>query len=408
MRPLRLIGVAGAYLFGHLRQRNPRLWVFGNIKGFRDNPRYLAEHVAACHPDLQPLWIARTSREAQAARAAGIAVAILGEPDARRLQRRAGAAFLSNGFQDLEAVHLGGAYVVDLRHGKGLKRILLDREEEARSSSAIGRFSRASRRWFVARRLGQVDMIVAGGEWAKEMYVSAFRCPPSRVQVLGLPRYDVILGGPAYDRVAGRDLRERLAVSPGQHLALWLPTWRERDDDRWLPPLAARQVEAAWSGADIVLLVKPHPYTDPDLLQRRLPDHPMVRILPEEEIDVNALLRAADSLVTDYSSAAFDFAILDRPIHFFVPDIDDYREGKGLYEPLDVLTHGHHHTAWSGLLQAVANSARDRDDGGRAVARRIRARSRNNDAPGSNERIAAAVAKALGLHLDHGAKAEAA
>jgi CDP-glycerol glycerophosphotransferase len=34
-------------------------------------------------------------------------------------------------------------------------------------------------------------------------------------------------------------------------------------------------------------------------------------------------------LITEYSSVAFDFMLLDRPILYFVPDLADYRRGRG-------------------------------------------------------------------------------
>ena len=40
----------------------------------------------------------------------------------------------------------------------------------------------------------------------------------------------------------------------------------------------------------------------------------------------------ADVLVTDYSSVFFDYAILKRPIYFFMYDLDTYRdELRGFY-----------------------------------------------------------------------------
>ena len=395
----RRLGVAFAYVVGHLRPRDRRTWVFGNITGFRDNPRYLAEYVIDHHPELTAWWLARSAPEADAARKAGLHVAMLGERQGTRLQRRAGVAFLTNGFQDLEAANLGGAYVVDLRHGKGLKRILLDQESWDRPEEPWSLLRYRFRRWFAARRLSQVDMVVAGGEWAKSMYVSAFGLPPSKVHVLGLPRYDVIQGGRADNRVVDGDVRRELSLESGKYVALWLPTWRESGDAGWLPHLQGVEIEGLWADEDLVLIVKRHPYTDPAFFAQRLPDHPKIRVLPEEEVDVNCLLRVADALVTDYSSAAFDYALLDRPIHFFVPDIDAYRGGRGLYEPLETLTGGRHHVTWTSLLMAIRDGAHGQDAEALAIARRIRERSRNNDSLGSCARITAAVASAVGLPM---------
>jgi len=42
--------------------------------------------------------------------------------------------------------------------------------------------------------------------------------------------------------------------------------------------------------------------------------------------DAAPLLQVADVLVTDYSSLVFDFASTGRPIVFFTPDLDSYRD----------------------------------------------------------------------------------
>jgi CDP-glycerol glycerophosphotransferase (TagB/SpsB family) len=43
-------------------------------------------------------------------------------------------------------------------------------------------------------------------------------------------------------------------------------------------------------------------------------------------------------LITDYSSAMFDYAILDRPIVVFAPDWEEYRTTRGAY--FDIFTEG--------------------------------------------------------------------
>lgn len=47
--------------------------------------------------------------------------------------------------------------------------------------------------------------------------------------------------------------------------------------------------------------------------------------------DVSELLCLADALITDYSSIMFDYALLDRPMIFFAPDLDAYVAARGSY-----------------------------------------------------------------------------
>jgi CDP-glycerol glycerophosphotransferase (TagB/SpsB family) len=223
------------------------------------------------------------------------------------------------------------------------------------------------------------------------------------VPILGTPRFDVILGGDAYRRVAGEDLRSRLGLEAEQHVVLWLPTWREEGDSAWLPALDASELEAALAGTSAALVVKAHPYADGNVYRERLPQSDRLRLLPEADVDVNALLRVADTLVSDYSSAIFDYALLERPIHFFAPDSHTYREGHGLYEPYERLTDGRHHAAWAPLLAALADSARGAEAEGMQLMRRVAALAGNRAEPGSSERIARAVGQSVGLDLGPGA-----
>ena len=387
--------VAGSYLAGHLARRDPRVWAFGNIRGYRDNPRYLAEHVARAYPGvLEAWWIARSDAEAERAREAGLNVAMR---DGRgpAVQRRAGVAFLSNGFRDLQAAHLGGAFVVDLRHGQGTKRILLDSLDPSAADGWPRRSVRWVRRRYVRRRLAQIDMIVAPGEQEKRMYETAFGGAPERIRVLGSPRFDVILGGEADGRPAPSDIRARLGLADDDYAVLWLPTWREDGDADWLPPLDAATLDAASADTRIQLLVKLHPYSDKAVFAAKLPSHPRLRWITDDDEDVNSLLRIADLLVTDYSSAAFDFALLDRPIVFFAPDLDTYRARHGLLPNFESLVLEGHHATWESLLVALRELAAGTTDAGRDVAARIRAISRNMDEPGSCDRIVRAVADAV-------------
>lgn len=52
--------------------------------------------------------------------------------------------------------------------------------------------------------------------------------------------------------------------------------------------------------------------------------------------DITQLYLISDILVTDYSSVYFDYAVLKRPMVFFMYDIDDYRDRlRGFYLDVD-------------------------------------------------------------------------
>ena len=54
-----------------------------------------------------------------------------------------------------------------------------------------------------------------------------------------------------------------------------------------------------------------------------------------EYVDVNRLYYAADLLISDYSSAFFDFGLLGKPMLCFADDYDDYCKTTGLFMDLE-------------------------------------------------------------------------
>ena len=57
--------------------------------------------------------------------------------------------------------------------------------------------------------------------------------------------------------------------------------------------------------------------------------------------EVTELFMAADAMITDYSSVMFDYSITRRPMIFFVPDMDDYRDStRGVYFDLSEVAPG--------------------------------------------------------------------
>jgi CDP-glycerol glycerophosphotransferase (TagB/SpsB family) len=263
-------------------------------------------------------------------------------------------------------------------------------------ASPVSRAVTRLQRWSLARGWSQVRMFVAPSELARPRYVSAFACDPARVHVLGSPRFDVIRGGPAFERVAAGDVRRQLGVAPDEHLVAWLPTWRERGDAAWLPALEGRLLDETLAGTSVVVVAKPHPYSDLDVYRERLPEHPRFRLLPEAKVDVNCLMHVADQLVTDYSSVSFDYSILQRPIHFLAPDIAEYGRGRDFYEPFDAITQGREHDAWEPLLRSIARAAGGERSDALANTEWIAEHTGNRAEPGASDRIVDAVAGRLG------------
>jgi CDP-glycerol glycerophosphotransferase len=140
----------------------------------------------------------------------------------------------------------------------------------------------------------------------------------------GLPRADLLRRADA--AAAADDVRRRLDIPAGKRLMLYAPTYRDhlrqgRTRYRLGQTLDLESMRRAL-GDDWVILFRRHR----DVVGRLAPaGDGFVRDVSGHPTPTDLLL-AADVLVTDYSSLVFDQVSLGRPVVFFVPDVEAYRD----------------------------------------------------------------------------------
>ena len=120
---------------------------------------------------------------------------------------------------------------------------------------------------------------------------------------------------------------------------LYAPTFRDHADT--LKPFKSEfleRLDSELAGRNWCLLVKKHPY-DRGLL---LPEHLQnVRDVSKSEKDIQELLVQTEVLITDYSSVFVDFLLRDKPLIFYVYDLDDYQDrSRKMYYELDEVMPG--------------------------------------------------------------------
>ena len=85
-----------------------------------------------------------------------------------------------------------------------------------------------------------------------------------------------------------------------------------------------------------MLVLKLHPFQDRERIGRVQSDRIAVLDngrLADLGIQINQLLGHADALISDYSSAAVDYMLLDRPIGFTLDDVEEYARSRGFVFP---------------------------------------------------------------------------
>ena len=57
-------------------------------------------------------------------------------------------------------------------------------------------------------------------------------------------------------------------------------------------------------------------------------------------MEISRLLCVSDICISDYSSLIFEYALFERPMIFYAPDLQEYFDERGFYYDYDTLTPG--------------------------------------------------------------------
>jgi CDP-glycerol glycerophosphotransferase len=311
-------------------------WVFGCATGIGDGALALWNE-AARHGHTM-VWLVRTAREEQDAAARGIPTVRAYSPAGFWRTARARVAVVTHGFGDVNRYAIAGAFIVQLWHGIPLKRIGIDSPETVQIPGPLRAVPGARA---VQRLIGalyrattrRIALIPAASHLVRGRLESAFSLPDGRVPVTGEPRVDVLSAGEPDGRRerARRAIEAAVGAVGSARLVLYAPTWRDGAEDPAVPGTSEwNRILELLDARDAVLLVRSHPlgsgrYTPPQHTDR-------VRSIGIDLVaDITPVLPGLDVLVTDYSSLAFDAALVPLPVVYFAPDLAAYTARRGLY-----------------------------------------------------------------------------
>lgn len=288
--------------------------VFTSFGGatYSDNPRAVSEALHEIMPDAKIIWLFNDPQKKK--QIVPQYVQCVNRNDfAQSYSQLATAAVYVTNFSFSHFPKSKKQLMIQTWHGdKAFKKVLYD------SPFASGDDHVAE------AKPGFCDYAVAGSEYGKNQYRSAFRYTGT-VLMEGTPRNDRLI---VADEKQISSIRDQLGVADDVKIMLYAPTLRRA---------AAGKSEQQIQDVDIPALLT--------LLEKRdnskwiclLRAHPAVKGLcgaaddsrikdASSHEDMADLLLVADMLITDYSSCAGDFALRGRPVVLFQPDRKEYLE----------------------------------------------------------------------------------
>lgn len=188
----------------------------------------------------------------------------------------------------------------------------------------------------------QTDYLISPCRFTTKIFLDSYKLRGiygGQITECGHPRND-LLTSTHRDDIIGKLARRGTVIDETKKVILYAPTWKGAGGD---VEHAQNDIARYDEFCDYLM----H-HIDTETYQILIKPHPAVyKLLSKEErgsgkyisqcIDTDELLSVTDILVSDYSSLFFDFLLTDRPILFYIPDIDSYREQRGMYFGLDEL-----------------------------------------------------------------------
>ena len=189
------------------------------------------------------------------------------------------------------------------------------------ATGAIKKFGNAIKREYP---IANYDYVIANSEYWKEPYHEAFNIAPTNIKITGMPRVDHLLDE-QYIHDTRKHLFTKYPMLKDKKIILYAPTFRgnvykgftsiDFDGKKLIETL----------GNEYVVLYKYHPL----LKEVSIVEHTQLFNMNHE--DTHDLFTISEYLISDYSSIIFDYSLLNKPMLFYVPDLQQYNDTLGCF-----------------------------------------------------------------------------
>ncbi|MEV2266685.1 bifunctional glycosyltransferase/CDP-glycerol:glycerophosphate glycerophosphotransferase [Nonomuraea africana] len=281
------------------------------------NPRAVFEELRRRDVGAELVWV---SRDGQFAPPEGAEVVMKGSRRHHEVRSSAGLVVSNWSQRDLEAKPDGQLYL-QTWHGTPLKKLGYDLK--------VTPFRRAESFRWIKNDVPLWDFLVSPSAFATGIMRRAYDYRGEVLEV-GYPRNDLFRAADRDERAAA--VRRSLGIEPGKKVVLYAPTWRDDQHVSAGKRLFHLELDLERArqalGEDHVILVRAH------YLVTDRPSFPKGNFAIDvtHYPDIAELYLISDVLVTDYSSAMFDYANTGRPMIFFAYDLQNYRDdARGFY-----------------------------------------------------------------------------
>ena len=201
--------------------------------------------------------------------------------------------------------------------------------------------------------------VITSAEAIRENYAEAFGISIEKTKATGVPRTDVFFDEQCKAEKCVK-IYEEYPELKNKKIILFAPTYRGKRAEDASYEFGKIEFESLYQQLkeEYVIIFKWHPALYNNLKRKHILVYDESKYKDffydmSEKREVNDLLFVADILVTDYSSVIFDYALLNKPIIYFMYDIEQYEGGRGLYYELEEYLYGPIVKTTNDLIMAI-------------------------------------------------------
>lgn len=330
-----------------LLPRRHDVWTFGSyVNSFTDNSKYLFTYVTDKHPEIRAVWISSNPAVIAQIRSAGGYAYRRWSAAGIFYAIRAKYWFVSAYVSDIN-VHLSrGACLINLWHGIPLKKIEFD-IENGPLNRCFHKPTFIERHVTATHLFRRPDWVLSTSDYVTDTsFASAFRVSPDGCLSFGYPRldpfhWDASTRAAWLKKWGSASLTQLIdKLSHFDDVVVYMPTWRDSNPDfLGKSGFDFERLNDDLKRKNALLILKLHVATPARVLEP-LAGLSNVHLMDTRD-DMYPLLPLSHALVTDYSSIYLDYLLLNRPICFFIFDLEKYlSESRGFYHDFHTFSPG--------------------------------------------------------------------
>lgn len=208
-------------------------------------------------------------------------------------------------------------------HGTPLKRLVFDMDD---NYSATPEYKN-----IVYKQTREWNYLLADNAYSVDKFKNCFQLDDDILFLSGYPANDPMYAQDRDEKAA--EIKKKLNIDPDKKVILYAPTWRDND---WIGEgqydfdlaMDLDRLQKEFSD-EYVILMRLHYFIVKGLDLSKYKDFV---IDVSQYSDITDLYLVSDMLITDYSSAYFDYGNLKRPILFYMYDLELYKNNlRGFY-----------------------------------------------------------------------------